>query len=986
MTADDQPGSSSDGPAAPGPGAPRDDPAAAGGVSAPEVDDRATLAGIAGRPAPAALPGRWDAGRLLRGFCGVDETLLAWVPQERARYTGMGGAVLFTALMAFGSMSVALFIAFPEAGAGAVLPAAGLWFLLILNFDRWLVATPLSSSGLRKLWTVLIRMGMALIFGVVVAEPLVLVVFHSAVTEKVHDLRRMEVNELRAQWEHCNPLAVATPQGGNQTGAATVPAGGAVPAPAATPGTAGTRPGTSSRRDGEECAERVVPTPEVITALQNEYSSKQQQLVDLRTTLAPLRQHHDALVRKSQDECLGKPGVGQTGRYGDGPVCKRLTGDAERYAELNRLDELTKSAATLTGQLQELTGKIHDESVKWIETRRTHIDAEVQEKKDNFGPVGLLERIEALHRLAAEHAALALGIWAVRALFILVDLAPALVKFNSGTTTYERLTQRSLNLGEMRYSALALEETARAHRWAEDQKENLDVERARSAAGRAAEYDTIVDELERHWARAASDLPHPPGGLGQSDRGFPMSESAYSYAAEETLPHEDPPDRMEGEEEFGAASGGPVDDEELTPRETHVRRAIRSLPRMNVVTLGGVGVGKTTLMAVMFAELEDDEHRPGRGYRIICPDVEQRDALSRHAMAVRAPGIDWPEHTSTDTVQEYEFDCLVRVDHEEFPVLRLRYFDYAGEFIERGTGIGPADRAELARRVGAADAVLLIVDGVRLRDCEDDPRQRNDFDHLLKTCVQWTEGADCPVQVVVTKWDCLEDAPDSAGRPWDRERLVLALERYPAMRRLAGRRQRLAGGGGGSPGLRVIPVSVVGSGAVRERSGPGYPLMEKVGPGTPINVDVPFAGLLPDRLLQVLDGMGHGALKRRLRIARRRRIRYRVTTALTGAKQLLRGLTLQLDVGFASLGWQHQAATDPSAGWLASGVLEERLVTLRRDIARDAELVGNAQELRRRADWSLRAKLRVLECFTRRLARFDREFPGRGLRDTTVGE
>ncbi|AXO36733.1 DUF4407 domain-containing protein [Micromonospora sp. B006] len=938
-----------------------------------EADERASLADIAGRPEPAPMPPRWGTGRLLRRFSGVDEKLLAWVPQERARYTGMGGAVLCTALMAFGSMSVALFIAFPDARAVGVLPAAALWFLLILNFDRWLVATPLAAGGSRKFGTVLVRMSMAFVFGVVIAEPLVLVVFHSAVDDKATELRQQEVNQTRARWERCSPLDVPA-----------LPAASGSPSgsPSASP-SASAAPASSLRGD---CDDYTVPTPERIRALQNEYVSKQQALADLQTMLTPLQNKHNALVEKSQDECLGKPGRGHTGQYGDGPVCKRLTKDAVEYARNNQLSQLTSGVTQLTGELQTLTGKIREASDEWLKQRQQHIDEQVrlaQQRVFRDDP-GLLERIEALNRLATEHAALAIGIWVVRALFVLVDLAPALVKFNSGATTYDRLAQRSLNLGEMQYSVLALEETTRAHRWAEDQRESLDVERARSAAERAATYDSIVDELERHWARATVDLPHPASELGDSDRGQPMTESIYSYAAEHA-DHADPP--LDQPYEDGGPSVDPlIGHDPLAGTDGPLRRSSWLLPRMNVVTLGGVGVGKTALMAVMFAELEDDERQPGRGYRIVCPDAEQRDLLAAQATAVRAAGFNWPEHTGTTAVQEYEFDCLVRVDQEELPVLRLRYLDYAGELIESGLDVDPTVRKELANQVGAADAVLLMVDGVRLREAEVDEEQRVDFSRLLNTCVQWVEGARCPVQVVVTKWDCLEGTTDPGGWAWSRDRLVVALERYPAMRRLAGRHLLSASGGGSHRGLRVIPVSVVGVGAVQEHAAAGYPLMEKVRQGTPVNVDVPFAGLLPDRLLQILDQMGHTTLRRRLRIARRRRLRYRAMALLTGAKQMFRGLTVQFNVGVASVGWQHQAATDPNAGWLASGVLEERLVMLRRDISRDAEIVESAQALRRRADWSLRAKLRVLECFTRRLAGFDHEFPGRGLRNTTVGE
>src|SRR5262249_51091713 len=63
-------------------------------------------------PQPDPLPAGRSLGRFLRRFAGVDEELMAWVPQERVRYSGMGGAVLFTGVMAFLSMTVALSLAF----------------------------------------------------------------------------------------------------------------------------------------------------------------------------------------------------------------------------------------------------------------------------------------------------------------------------------------------------------------------------------------------------------------------------------------------------------------------------------------------------------------------------------------------------------------------------------------------------------------------------------------------------------------------------------------------------------------------------------------------------------------------------------------------------------------------------------------------------------------------------------------------------------
>jgi hypothetical protein len=156
--------------------------------------------------------------------------------------------------------------------------------------------------------------------------------------------------------------------------------------------------------------------------------------------------------------------------------------------------------------VQQLSDEIQSESANWAARRDQYVDEQVERWSQGRGEVGLLERIEALNLLSAKHLALALGIWAVRALFILVDLAPALAKFTSSTTTYDRLVTANLKLGELRYRARRAEDAADAEGWAEDAKANLAVGRARLKAQRTAEYETIMDDLEKHWSRVPDHL------------------------------------------------------------------------------------------------------------------------------------------------------------------------------------------------------------------------------------------------------------------------------------------------------------------------------------------------------------------------------------------------------------------------------------------------------------------------------------------------
>jgi len=169
-----------------------------------EVARDLRFAEISGMPAPEPEPGRFHVGRLLRRCAGVSETLLAWVPTDRPRYTGMGGFVLFTALMAIGSSTIALTIAFDRPWPYVVLPAI-FWGVLIFNLDRWIVASPLPEHGFRRVAVFLPRLLMSVIFAVVIAEPVLLIVFKTAVNEQLQKIRTDEASAYQRQLEECNP-------------------------------------------------------------------------------------------------------------------------------------------------------------------------------------------------------------------------------------------------------------------------------------------------------------------------------------------------------------------------------------------------------------------------------------------------------------------------------------------------------------------------------------------------------------------------------------------------------------------------------------------------------------------------------------------------------------------------------------------------------------------------------------------------------------
>src|SRR4051794_26448464 len=119
----------------------------------------------------------------LIALSGARPEVLERCPTERAKFEGIGGAVLTTSVLAFVSMTFALNSAL---GVNVVLALlAGLvWGLVILSLDRWLVSTMKADAPRR--WPLAIpRILMAFLLGFVISTPLVLQIFKSEIDAQI---------------------------------------------------------------------------------------------------------------------------------------------------------------------------------------------------------------------------------------------------------------------------------------------------------------------------------------------------------------------------------------------------------------------------------------------------------------------------------------------------------------------------------------------------------------------------------------------------------------------------------------------------------------------------------------------------------------------------------------------------------------------------------------------------------------------------------
>ncbi|HVL62306.1 MAG TPA: DUF4407 domain-containing protein, partial [Microbacterium sp.] len=128
---------------------------------------------------------RGSGWRRLAILGGADGSVLDQVPTETPRFVQMFFVIAGTALISAISMYFALTTGVRIVAWGA-LPLAIIWALIIFNLDRFLTSTMRSTHSVGRLIGLAIpRVIMAAVIGIVVAEPLVLQVFHNDIAREV---------------------------------------------------------------------------------------------------------------------------------------------------------------------------------------------------------------------------------------------------------------------------------------------------------------------------------------------------------------------------------------------------------------------------------------------------------------------------------------------------------------------------------------------------------------------------------------------------------------------------------------------------------------------------------------------------------------------------------------------------------------------------------------------------------------------------------
>lgn len=432
---------------------------------------------------PEAAPPSRGPGKWLRGLTGVDEKLLDRVWEERPRYTCLGAIVLGTATMAALSMLDALDQIFGLVSPGLVLVAL-FWGALICWIDRFLIA---STHGARsRRWLIFVpRIVLAVMFGAIIATPLMLTVFGSAVVSQAQNDQSNALLTYESKLKLCNPLPDQ-------------------PAKAAA---AAQSPG---------CAQFYVPVSNPAIGTSKAIASEQAQRDQLSAVITADNNQIAALDTIARDECNGVSGSGFSGIVGVGPNCDRDRQKADSFASTSDVAKLQSEVTSLDNKIAKQTLTAGQQTQAYASNVSNAVASLVTTKKQQEGRIGLLNRIYALGELASAHGVIAVATFLLAIFIITVDCLPVLSKMMSGTTPYdniqelrrrsaERMASESMKVAERQATSRDEKELHRLESDVRAAHELIDEESRFDRAKRDAELDRQIAHLAAAY-RSSADM------------------------------------------------------------------------------------------------------------------------------------------------------------------------------------------------------------------------------------------------------------------------------------------------------------------------------------------------------------------------------------------------------------------------------------------------------------------------------------------------
>lgn len=411
---------------------------------------------------------RLTLGMILRRFTGVDEKILASVPQERSRYTSLGGVVVSTALIAGASVLGALTL-LSQVSPLYLVPVAVMWGLIIANVDRFLITSLHGDNDGWSRWgNVLIRLALAVVIGIFIAEPLTLKIFQERLDREIMVERDQAISRTESQYKQCNPLKGSAPS-------------------------------------GVDCTDYLLDGGDRALTVDGNMMERRSVLGAAEDRLAADIEEHRRLKGSRDRECYGVKVPNQTtGVPGNGPECRARTNELKTFVAAHDISQQKVEVAKLKAELGTLAADRASAEADRAAALSRKIAEHVEEKKRAYTNIGLLDRWEALGTVAGQSGMVNFAHWLLRIIFVLLDCMPIISKMLNGKTEYDRLLTQELRAGsachEAQLNFTTRQTTGGYEIKLREEERRLKAERGRIDRGQRVDEASRDDEID-HLAR-----------------------------------------------------------------------------------------------------------------------------------------------------------------------------------------------------------------------------------------------------------------------------------------------------------------------------------------------------------------------------------------------------------------------------------------------------------------------------------------------------
>ncbi|MEU2270242.1 DUF4407 domain-containing protein [Streptomyces olindensis] len=434
--------------------------------------------GSQARPVP---PASGWAPRLRR-LIGIEEPLLAWVPEERTRYTWYGALVVNTALLGALSMVLALSSFRSDLPLAAVVGVAVIWFWVVLALDSWLVSST-HGTTVRK-WTLAVRFFLSVLLGLFIAEPILFQIFDKEIRQEIAVGNEQKVADYRGMLVSCNPT----------DGAATT--------------------------DRPECARYQLKVAGSPAELARQIRTNGDRTAALRTQVADINKTLDDKLATEQRLCGPKYWIWRGGVRDVTITCERARKATSEYEKNSKVKTYEKQLQAMVDHGQALSARKDRAADDYQPLLQKAIDDKTRQRAADLDTDGILTRAHGLKEVAASDGfALFLTI-VLHLLLLCLDAMPVLAKVLSGATTYDTLlgarhrTSRRLFAEELevQHTCARLEHDVQRHRVrldTDDRMRRLEHEHQRAQAERAARERAELEERMGRIMRARRSVTNP---------------------------------------------------------------------------------------------------------------------------------------------------------------------------------------------------------------------------------------------------------------------------------------------------------------------------------------------------------------------------------------------------------------------------------------------------------------------------------------------